>query len=276
MPNATVRADARALPEATNRRAVLCGMLITGAAVATPAIASAVGRADDLANKLWGQRHALRQPYIDAWAAISHAEAQLPEWARHGPSLLNPDGTLSAASSGWPAIQGVEPDKDRAVLIRPGKVHLTRRYQMDLILQPETALSDYRQGRRELASRLRAQRSERSRLGLPALEAARDLISDQHKAIREEIEELEPDTANAAGALVLCEAALMCNFRHSFFEMSEWPTSEIALKFLRPSLTGLIRAHVDEIFNRPDVPAGLLQAVNPSCAPDEYDEDEAA
>jgi hypothetical protein len=41
MPNATVRADARTLPEATNRRAVLGAVLAAGAAVSLPAVAAA-------------------------------------------------------------------------------------------------------------------------------------------------------------------------------------------------------------------------------------------
>jgi hypothetical protein len=41
MPNATVRANDRALPEATNRRAVLSGFLLAGAAAATALPASA-------------------------------------------------------------------------------------------------------------------------------------------------------------------------------------------------------------------------------------------
>lgn len=36
---------------------------------------------------------------------------------------------------------------------------------------------------------------------------------------------------------------------------------EVALEFLRPMLSGPM-AHVDEIFDRPDVLAGLLQAVH--------------
>jgi hypothetical protein len=39
------------------------------------------------------------------------------------------------------------------------------------------------------------------------------------------------------------------------------PVPEVALEFLRPMLSGPM-AHVDEIFDRPDVLAGLLQAVH--------------
>ena len=41
MPNDTLRADARALPETTNRRAVMGAVLAAGAAAVLPAVASA-------------------------------------------------------------------------------------------------------------------------------------------------------------------------------------------------------------------------------------------
>ena len=250
---------------ATTRRAALGGL--AGASVLAaipPALASAASPADDIANRLWAQRHAYRQPYRDACMAVRRATAQLPDWARPGPSLLHPDGTLSDDGFGWPAIQGVTPDEHDVILIRPGKHHLAERYHRDLILRPETALSDYQRELRELALRRRAQRDEKRKVGLPALEAKRDRISDQRQAIQEQIEELEPDTANSAAALVLVEAVVMCHLQEPFFDYSDGPAPEVALKFLRPMLSGLIRAHVDEIFDRPVVPSKLLQAVHHS------------
>jgi hypothetical protein len=41
MPNATVRADARTLPEGTNRRGLLGGILVAGATASLPAVAAA-------------------------------------------------------------------------------------------------------------------------------------------------------------------------------------------------------------------------------------------
>jgi hypothetical protein len=63
MPNATERANARALPETTNRRAVLGAVLVAGAAVALPAVASPAAAIDPILALI--ERHKL------AWARFS-------------------------------------------------------------------------------------------------------------------------------------------------------------------------------------------------------------
>jgi hypothetical protein len=83
---------------------------------------------------------------------------------------------------------------------------------------------------------------------------------------------LEPDTPNAAAARILLELATACHFREPIYYYDEGGIAEVALTFLRPSLTGLIRAHVDETFDRPDVPAGLLQAVHSGRVMDDEEE----
>jgi hypothetical protein len=193
----------------------------------------------------------------------------MPDWARPGQPHLNPDGRLSGSDRGWPTIQDVKPDENDAILIRPGKLDLAEWYRRELILRPETALSDYRSELREFAIRRRAQKAEQQKVGLPDLKATQERIGDQRGAVQEQIEGLEGETPNSVGARLLLEAVFECYFHQPFFSMSEGRAPEIALKFLRPSLTGLIRAHVDEIFDRPNVPAGLLQAVHPSCSEDE-------
>jgi hypothetical protein len=66
MPNATVRANARTLPEATNRRAVLGAILAAGAAGATAVMPAAASRAI-----------AASEPYEDAalFALLTEARA---------------------------------------------------------------------------------------------------------------------------------------------------------------------------------------------------------
>ncbi len=78
------------------RRAALRAMLAVSAIAAVPAAASAaLSNPDDVVLDLWSQRHALRQPGIDALIAQDDAEARMPEWARPGLDILNPDGKLT-------------------------------------------------------------------------------------------------------------------------------------------------------------------------------------
>jgi hypothetical protein len=261
MPNATVRANARRMSEATNRRAVLGAILAAGAVASVPAAAAVASPGKDRANELWAARYALRQPYIDAVDEACRAEGLLPAWARPGPARLNPDGTLDGPNVGWPAIQGAMPDPKRVVVVRPNKYDLRAQYRLEAIVEPEAALARYRLSRRALEARLRVEDQERRRLGIPELWKVCARISAKRGRIEERIERLEPSTPNATAAITFLEAIEGAFFDRPALEQFE-PHITTTLRFLRPSLTGLIRAHVDELFDRPDDPTGLLQACN--------------
>ena len=254
------RANAQAM--LSDRRVFLRGALTAGAAAsiaAIPVIAEAA-ETDDLPDRLWAERHALRQPYKDAWAAVFRVEAQMPEWARPGPELLNPDGTIGGHEGRWPAMQGVKPCAKGPINVRPGHRDLKAEYDWNRIFRPATAVAEYRLARRALRAPLRARRIEEERVGLPELRKAVDRVSVRREAIQGKIERMKSNTPNAAAARVLLELAIMAWFQQPLF--GDDPTHEAMLEFLRPSLTGLIRDHVDEALDNPDLPAGMLQAVH--------------
>jgi hypothetical protein len=71
MPNRTVRANAQALPETTNRRAVLGAVLAAGAAGATAVLPSAASGAQVLS--------AIDRRVLDLWRRRSRMRAALEQ-----------------------------------------------------------------------------------------------------------------------------------------------------------------------------------------------------
>ena len=95
MPKATVRANAQALPEATNRRAVLCAVLAAGAAAVTAlpatanrAIAASEPHEDAALFALLSEARVIEglQKEIDDAENAAYGRMIRPDW----PSALNP------------------------------------------------------------------------------------------------------------------------------------------------------------------------------------------
>ena len=84
MPNATLRANARTLPEATSRRAILGAVLDAGALAAVPAnsVAASLGMEPELHALIaaWHEAHRrLEQTYDASWAASERAHCPVPQ-----------------------------------------------------------------------------------------------------------------------------------------------------------------------------------------------------
>jgi len=245
---------------------------------AIPAMAhSAISASDDLTLDLWTQRHAFRQPKIDADIAYEEAAARMPDWARGGLQMLGYGGVLSGQDVGWPAIQGSACDYQIATLQKhpvPAQVSkdlaaclslrkkLAHNFTGQLANSEETgreALALYRKELRELATRRRAQRFEEERAGVTAAEARIEALVEACRDIEDQIADLPPLTPNAVAARMLIPIEVEAG--KPFAEGCENAADVKALAQLRPHLTGLLRAHVDEIFDNPSMPAGLLQVV---------------
>jgi hypothetical protein len=101
MPNATVRANARPMSQATNRRAILRGILTAGAAIGLPAaLATAAAAAPTLSpldkrvETLWLRRRRLKAIADQLKERYDAAADSLPTWAKPGPEIVSIDGTL--------------------------------------------------------------------------------------------------------------------------------------------------------------------------------------
>jgi hypothetical protein len=129
MPNANVRAKATALPEETNRRAVLGAVLASGAAGATAILPAAASSQPQLSAidlrvlDLWRRRARLQAINDKTDEQITAAEAQMPTWARSGPKYVLAKGELfipgiddvNVETVGWPEVADLDQQPINAI-----------------------------------------------------------------------------------------------------------------------------------------------------------------
>jgi hypothetical protein len=250
MPNATVRANARTLPEAINRRAVLGAVLAAGATAALPAPVApqppALSDVDRQALDLWKRRADLRATATRASEQYWEAYNQLPEWAAPGPKFTRPDGSPGGTemTSDWPMIASLSsrPVNDRRQInARPDPDDL--RIELAIALKggvDEAAiLQDYSQIFAELSDRRRQQIAERERLNI-------DVLNQCFNAAWEDVCEIESEFENHMGGSVFALAAVLLVAIHDNCEEIDG-LNRAALRMIRPQLTGAIAEDADRV-----------------------------
>jgi hypothetical protein len=222
MTNTIERANAQAMPKATNRRAVLGAVLAAGAAGAavalpamtSPAAASPLTPTDQRVLDLWKRRRrlsAIRDRLSDQMDA---AEAQLPAWARSGPKYVLAKGELdiptfpAGQTVGWPEVA----DVDRQlvgpagwVVVRPNIEDLYEHFQKASARgKREEATREFMQSLVAHEARVKQQEAERERLGYSQatarLEEAYVVFSDIGKEIWRH---MTTSVLAAAGAIMI-------------------------------------------------------------------------
>jgi hypothetical protein len=164
----------------------------------------------------------------------------MPSWARAG---CEP---RTGAFSGWPAICDVDGvPSTRFVRQRPSPTdirkdceELVRRLGED---KRSAVRAEYRHRMRELIARLRLQREEQRRVGLPDLEAQLEAFGDRIFDLDDRLQKLEVapmDVPQKAAAVLLITSHLD---RHRNKRFGDSAT----LDRLRPLLTGLIGEHAE-------------------------------
>ena len=259
MKNA-IPANNTALPD--RRRLLTAGAAAVAvvSAAASIAVASSAPQIaqDDLAISLWEKRMAMKPLFIAAYREQREAEDRLPWWAKSGPSMLCHDGTFTGPIVGWPAIQDMElPDRPGVYkLVRPGKDDPWRFNG----LSGEWREKAIQQERDALAKRRKAQRSEKRRAGVLAANWALEALFKQLDAVDDEIEGLSSSTPNATAVLVLREALFQAHTDDTIDGSGEFLVALKALEFLRPHLRGIVKEHVDDLFENPDMPVKWCKA----------------
>jgi len=173
---------------------------------------------------------------------IHIAEAALPEWARSGPKSVRHDGTFGGATVGWPIAKTLALPTDPGVifLARPSLADLRKAFERRVAAEPERRAewrALYRRRVTETIDRIREQRAERDRYGLPAVQAADEVNFEQRSDNRERIEAAPPSINSAAALLLL--------------DIEDGRDQTVALRHLRPALTGLLADHVDMVLTNP-------------------------
>jgi hypothetical protein len=213
MPNATVRANARTLPEVTSRRSILGAVLATGAAGAAAILPASASGAPQLSAvdrrvlQLWRRRRAAKG-ICDRLSADWNAKHDLlPSWADSGAVYLRPDGspTANEAQVGWPLVA----DLSRRPVVN-GVIN-ARRSAEDLYHEFKAARAvagswvepthEFARALVELSDRLLQQRAEEDRVGLiPDYDDRLERAYDVLHAIEDKISDLVPVSILALGA----------------------------------------------------------------------------
>lgn len=252
-----------------SRRAAVAGL---GLAMTTGAVSAAAGApvsitaANDAVDRLWRRYVVLIAEARELAAAEKRAEAALPAWANRGPRFRDLRGRLHGTEVGWP----LEPRGnwiDTSLghrICRPGPRDLREWFEREAEAAPEARAvlrKQYRKRMWSLMQRIRAQREEERKVGLPAIRSADERNYDERWEILEAIRN-GSSCPNGAAALFLTGH----EYHHPNDSLGSHPGLLGVLSHLVPSLTGLLRKHAELILSEaartPSVKIGTMPFVN--------------
>jgi hypothetical protein len=249
-------------PAGLARRSFLTALAVTVpmAATVTTAALAAPGASRREIDDLYAERTALAARSRVLQEQYEAADASLPWWAQAGHEYLRGDGKWTGAIVGWPAIDDGRKPSHSIVMFqkRPSPDTISRDFEVDLRFfgekrRPEIR-AKYRRRMRELVARLRLQRFEEQKAGLPDLEAQLDEISERIFYLGDRLRNLDVSPADVPqkAAAVLLIASNYDRGRDDSFGGSA------ALDALRPFLTGQILEHVDYVAEHPGDEMGSM------------------
>jgi hypothetical protein len=165
----------QAKTEVIGRRGFLTGAAVVSATVAVGATAALASSARSEIDALYAERTALAARSRELREQYGAAVASMPWWAQAGHEYLRGDGTWTGGVVGWPAIDDDRKPQNDIVMIlkRPSPYTIRRDFERDLRFfgeksRPKTRAT-YRKRMRELIARLRRQRDEERKAGIPAI-----------------------------------------------------------------------------------------------------------
>jgi hypothetical protein len=235
--------------EGLARRTFLTGLAVTlpiAATVATPALA-VPGASRSEIDVLYEERTELAARSRALGDAHAAAEASMPSWAQPGHE------PRTGVFSGWPAIC----DEDgipsvRFVRQRPSPTDIRKDCEELVRSLGEDKRSairgEYRHRMRELVARLRRQREEEQKAGVPELAAQHFQISERIFDLDDRLKELEVPVAHV---LQKAAAVLLITSHHDRCRDNSFGISA-TMEALRPFLTGQVREHADYVAEHPD------------------------
>jgi hypothetical protein len=211
MPNTTVRATARTLPESTNRRAVLGAVLAAGAAGATAALPSAASVTPALSAldrrilNLWRWRAKLNVIGDHRWKQFQTASDALPAWADSGQKFIAPDGRPVGRSVELPEVVDLSRRpirRDKLVNVRPSAEDLADEFKEAILsgVPAAAAREELARSLTELDDRLREQAAVKDRLGV-------DILADRSQRATDAQCDLEDSFGEHIGTSVLALGA---------------------------------------------------------------------
>jgi len=214
--------------------------------------------------KLWERRQTLAGTMHAALIAAREGYARIPEWARPGPSFLHSDGIYRGPRAGWPRIEGGPvPEGSAMINKRPSPYDIEQHYKLSVQVSGKSKAGKKAAKKirdRQLAEfkeRVRLQRAEEQKAGLPELERASTAATDRFLAVESKILGLTPRSPHAIAAGLLIDVAHECQDHDSVGNpSSEMIIASRVLEALRPHLRGVIRSQVDELLDNRSMSIG--------------------
>ena len=259
MPNDTVRANARTLPETTSRRAALGAIIAAGAVGATlalpayaapgPALLSAIDRR---VLDLWNRRSIMRTALERISEEMSAAEARMPAWARSGPKYVLAKGEIflpgvddAGSDVGWPQVVDLHQqpvDCLGRILARPNVEDLYDQFRYACLARDrKEATRGFLQALLAHDARVKARDVERDRAGYNRFakrsEACCSKVLDIEKAIRK----------HAEASVLALGASLVIDIQADDEEENVLAAYRASLRAIRPQLVGAIAADADRV-----------------------------
>jgi hypothetical protein len=252
MSNANERANARALPERTNRRAVLGAILAGGAAAAavlpaSVANASALSPADLRALDLY-RRYRRAVAISDRLAEQrAAAEDRLPDWARMGPKHTFVDGRpFSTDTVGWPVVADLRrcrPINSFGVVVaRPNVEDICDQFTRAIRarVEREEATKELAEALAAFRERVAEQRAEQERVGYAHFAQREDDVTKVRIRISHELE------ASMGDSVLALAATLLIGIRLDDEEDYVIRNYRATLAAIRPQLVDVIAEDADK------------------------------
>jgi hypothetical protein len=257
MPNATVRANAQALPETTSRRSVL-GAILAAGAVAVPTLPSfaavetpARSAVDRRVLDLWNRRRRLRAALQRISDQMDMAQVQMPEWARSGPRYVLAKGGIfvpgvddSGETTGWPEVADLDqqPVSIGRILARPNAADLCDQFRNDWRNDHiDATRCKLTQRLIALDKRLEEQRAEKERTGYAWLNAKSERGWSSVVEIENAIEK------HTEGSVLALGASLVVGIQGDDERENILAAYRASLRVIRPQLVGAIAEDADRV-----------------------------
>jgi hypothetical protein len=223
---------------------------------ALPASAQPHTDADLLAQRarleaLWVQRTDLALELRKTYAALSDAEAKMPEWARPGPTYLRSDGSYFGEVSNWPRIEdATRPEGIAFTNVRPSPADLEKNFGFRG--WSKQSRQEFEDAMSALNEHLARQEAERAKLGIPELESAAERLVDRICDMNEEIEAApQPSPTKAAAMFMIGMTRARLSDTLDNRDM-QYAMANGTLPLIRPHLSGLIADHIDDLIEHPE------------------------
>lgn len=226
---------------------------------ASPALA--IEPANSELQDLWRRRAELMRASSESSRAVNAAEAMLPAWANNGPCYINSSGERCGMVVGWPELNMENfqlPTVAHAFkCVRYSVTDLKKEYQRTcetLRFKPyenPQLRASYRAKIRSVIARIREQRAEEKKVGLPALYKRSDEVIEELLNVEGRIRQIADQCAfDGLAAVSMIERDYDCKYDRDGDVEEEGELGRVVrdvLQTIKPHLSGVLASDAERV-----------------------------